>query len=136
MMTARVITTIQRLRRLTHSCIVVMTLAVIMGEGPSSWARHRHHGRGAVIMGEGPSSGGRNRHHGRGAVIMGEGTVIMGEGPSSWARDGHHGGGTVIMGEERSSWGRNGHHGRRYYGALFEGKHATQQGTIASTLHS
>src|SRR6266487_4436673 len=68
-------------------------------------------------------------HHGRGAVIMGEE-------PSSWARGGHHGGGTVIMGEERSSWGRNGHHGRRYYGALFEGKHATQQGTIASTLHS
>src|SRR6266702_1772676 len=97
MMTARVITTIQRLRRLTHSCIVVMTLAVIMGEGPSSWARGRHHGRGTVIMGEGPSSWGRDRHHGRG-------TVIMGEGPSSWARDGHHGGGTVIMGEERSSW--------------------------------
>ncbi len=55
-------------------------------------------------MGEEPSSWARGRHHGRGAVIMGEGTVIMGEGPSSWARDGHHGGGTVIMGEERSSW--------------------------------
>src|SRR6266700_2942422 len=114
MMTARVITTIQRLRRLTHSCIVVMTLAVIMGEGPSSWARGRQHGRGTVIMGEGPSSWGKER--------------------SSWARGRHHGRGTVIMGEERSSWGRNGHHGRRSYGALFEGKHATQQGTIASTL--
>src|SRR6266700_845826 len=134
MMTARVITTIQRLRRLTHSCIVVMTLAVIMGEGPSSWARGRHHGRGTVIMGGGPSSWARGRHHGRGTVIMGEGPSSWGKERSSWARGRHHGRGTVIMGEERSSWGRNGHHGRRYYGALFEGKHATQQGTIASTL--
>src|SRR6266568_3254619 len=95
-----------------------------------------HHGREAVIMGEEPSSWARGRHHGRGAVIMGEGPSSWGKERSSWARGRHHGRGTVIMGEERSSWGRNGHHGRRYYGALFEGKHATQQGTIASTLHS
>src|SRR5437016_4958960 len=53
MMTARVITTILRLRRLTHSSIVVMTLAVIMEEGRSSWRRDGHHGGGTVIMGEG-----------------------------------------------------------------------------------
>src|SRR6266700_3453654 len=99
MMTARVITTIQRLRRLTHSCIVVMTLAVIMGEGPSTSAGSRHHGRGTVIMGEEPSSWARGRHHGGRNGHHGRGAVIMGEGRSSWGRNGHHGGGTVIMGE-------------------------------------
>src|SRR6266699_394616 len=42
-MTARVITTLLRLHRPMQSCIVVMTLAVIMGRGRSSWGGGAHH---------------------------------------------------------------------------------------------
>src|SRR6266702_7333478 len=50
MMTARVITTLLRLRRPTHACIVVMTLAVIMLRKMSSCFAKCHHASQNVIM--------------------------------------------------------------------------------------